>query len=63
MPNVSLFEQFCKDQNADYVISLLHTDVRWLSKGSWLKIFIKLFDILSEFLDDKPYMTVTDNWW
>ena len=25
-----LFKQFCKDQNADYVRLLLHTDVRWL---------------------------------
>jgi len=53
-----LFKQFCKDQNADYVRLLLHTDVRWLSKGNCLKRFMELFDILSEFLDDKPYMTL-----
>ena len=53
-----LFKQFCKDQNAGYVRLLLHTDVRWLSKGNCLKRFMELFDILSEFLDDKPYMTL-----
>ncbi|XP_042228309.1 SCAN domain-containing protein 3-like [Homarus americanus] len=53
-----LFKQFCKDQNADYVRLLLHTDVRWLSNGNCLKRFMELFDILSEFLDDKPYMTL-----
>ena len=44
-----LFKQFCKDQNVDYVRLLLHTDVRWLSKGNCLKRFMELFDILSEF--------------
>ena len=52
-----LFKQFCKAQNADYVRLLLHTDVRWLSKGNCLKRSMELFDILSVFLDDKPYIT------
>ncbi|KAG7162388.1 SCAN domain-containing protein 3-like 9, partial [Homarus americanus] len=44
-----LFKQFCKDQNADYVRLLLHTDVRWLSNGNCLKRFMELFDILNIF--------------
>ena len=48
-----LFKQFCEDNNADHVRLLLHTEVRWLSKGNCLKRFIKLFDELSDFLSDK----------
>ena len=53
-----LFQKNCKDQNADYVGLLLHTDVRWLSKGNCLKRFMELFNIFSEFLDDILYMTL-----
>ena len=51
-----LFKHFCEDQNADHVRLLLHTEVRWLSKGNCLKRFMELFDILSDFLNDKPEM-------
>lgn len=51
-----LFMQFCKDNNADHVRLLLHTEVRWLSKGNCLKRFMELFDELSDFLSDKPEM-------
>ncbi|XP_058019693.1 protein FAM200C-like isoform X3 [Ahaetulla prasina] len=50
----SLFKQFCEDQNADQV--KLHPEVRWLSKGNCLKRFMELFDVLSDFLSDKPEM-------
>ncbi|XP_014779215.1 protein FAM200A-like [Octopus bimaculoides] len=50
----SLFKQFC--ENADYVRLLSHTEVRWLSKGNCLKRFMELFDVLSDFLSDKPEM-------
>ena len=56
-----IFKQFCKDQNTGYVGLLLQTDVRWLAKGNFLTIFMELFDILSEFVDDKAYMTLTDS--
>ncbi|XP_071041770.1 protein FAM200C-like [Parasteatoda tepidariorum] len=51
-----LFKLFCEEQNADHVRLLLHTEVRWLSKGNCLKRFMELFDILSDFLSDKPKM-------
>lgn len=35
---------------------ILHTDVRWLSKGNCLKRFMELFEELSDFLSDKPEM-------
>jgi hypothetical protein len=51
-----LFKLFCEEQNADHVRLLLHTEVRWLSKGNCLKRFMELFDTLSDFLSDKPEM-------
>jgi hypothetical protein len=51
-----LFKLFCEEQNAEYVRLLLHTEVRWLSKGNSLKRFMELFDILSDFLSSRPDM-------
>ncbi|GFX81432.1 SCAN domain-containing protein 3 [Trichonephila clavipes] len=51
-----LFKLFCEEQNEDHVRLLLHTEVRWLSKVNCLKIFMELFDTLSDFLNDKPEM-------
>ncbi|GFT72064.1 SCAN domain-containing protein 3 [Trichonephila clavipes] len=51
-----LFMLFCEEQNEDHVRLLLHTEVRWLSKGNCLKRFMELFDTLSNFLNDKPEM-------
>ncbi|GFX32885.1 protein FAM200A [Trichonephila clavipes] len=42
-----LLKLFCEEQNEDHVRLLLHTEVRWLSKGNCLKIFMELFDTLS----------------
>ncbi|XP_067124036.1 zinc finger BED domain-containing protein 5-like [Centruroides vittatus] len=51
-----LFKLFCEEQNEGHVRLLLHTEVRWLSKGNCLKRFIELFDSLKKFLIDKPEM-------
>jgi len=51
-----LFKLFCEEQKEDYVRLLLHTEVRWLSKGNCLKRFMELFDTLGCFLNDKPEM-------
>ncbi|GFW35184.1 SCAN domain-containing protein 3 [Trichonephila clavipes] len=51
-----LFKLFYDEQNEDPVRLLLHTEVRWLSKGNYLKRFMELFDTFSDFLNDKPEM-------
>ncbi|GFX89261.1 SCAN domain-containing protein 3 [Trichonephila clavipes] len=51
-----LFRQFCENENVGYVKLLLHTGVRWLSKGNCLKRFMDLYDDLGDFLSDKPEM-------
>ncbi|GFX50018.1 SCAN domain-containing protein 3 [Trichonephila clavipes] len=48
--------QFCENENAGYVRLLPHTEVSWLSKGNCLKRFVDLYDVLSDFLSDKPEM-------
>ena len=48
-----LFKQFCLKQEADHVRLLLHTEVRWLSKGNCLRRFMEMFDMLTEFLGDQ----------
>ncbi|CAK9796312.1 Protein ZBED8 [Anthophora quadrimaculata] len=58
-----LFKLFCEEQNEEHVRLLLHTEVRWLSKGNSLKRFMELFDTIGSFLVDKPEMQflMTDN--
>ncbi|GFT80332.1 SCAN domain-containing protein 3 [Nephila pilipes] len=51
-----LFKLFCEEQNEDHVRLLLHTEVRWLSKGNCLKRFMQLFDAISVFLSEKLEM-------
>jgi hypothetical protein len=48
--NDRLFRQLCQDNNEDSVRLLLHTDVRWLSKGRCLNRFYDLFDSVNQFL-------------
>ncbi|XP_017888660.1 protein ZBED8-like [Ceratina calcarata] len=51
-----LFKLFCEEQSEDHVRLLLHTEVRWLSRGNCLRRFMELIDNLSDFLGDKPEM-------
>jgi hypothetical protein len=51
-----LFKLFCENQNEDYVRLLLHTEVRWLSKGNCLRRFLELFNSLEEFLKNTQEM-------
>ena len=37
-----LFEELCKSMDSQHVRLLMHTDVRWLSKGKVLKCFPSL---------------------
>ncbi|XP_065662608.1 zinc finger BED domain-containing protein 5-like [Hydra vulgaris] len=41
-----IFKLFCKENNEAHVRLLLHTEVKWLSKGNCLKRFMVLFDTL-----------------
>ena len=46
-----MFQQLFHDNDEIYK-RLLHTEVRWLSKGNCLKRFHKLFDSIVEFLEE-----------
>ena len=48
-----LFAQLCNENDEELNRSLLHTEVRWLSKGDCLERFYKLFDTVLEFLEHK----------
>ncbi|KAI6658205.1 SCAN domain-containing protein 3 [Oopsacas minuta] len=50
--NDRIFQQLCENNDEDYKRLLLHTEVRWLSKGNCLKRFHQLFDLTVEFLEE-----------
>ncbi len=47
--NSRLFQQLCIKNDEHFKRLLLHTEVRWLSKGNCLKRFYALFDTVMEF--------------
>ena len=47
-----LFREFCKQNGEEFEWLVLHTEVRWLSKGNCLKHFIALWDSIVSFLAD-----------
>jgi zinc finger BED domain-containing protein 5/7/8/9 len=49
--NDRMFRELCHDNDEDFERLLLHTAVRWLSKGKCLCRFFALFDSIIEFLD------------
>ncbi|XP_043262496.1 SCAN domain-containing protein 3-like [Colletes gigas] len=51
--NDRLFKQLCIENDEKFNRLLLHTEVRWLSKGACLDRFYKLFNSVLEFLKDK----------
>ncbi|KFD63506.1 hypothetical protein M514_08497 [Trichuris suis] len=46
-----LFSQLCEENDEDFNRLLLHTEVRWLSKGACLSRFYALFDTVVQFLE------------
>ncbi|CAH1954497.1 unnamed protein product [Acanthoscelides obtectus] len=48
-----LFAQLCEENDEHFHQLLLHTEVRWLSKGLCLTRFFALFETILEFLDTK----------
>lgn len=51
--NTWLFAQLCEENDEHFHQLLLHTEVRWLSKGLCLTRFFALFETILEFLDTK----------
>ncbi|KAG0438021.1 SCAN domain-containing protein 3 [Dictyocoela muelleri] len=51
--NSRLFTQLCNINDEEFTKLLLHTEVRWLSKGSCLNRFFILYKTVLEFLHDK----------
>ncbi|CAH1991093.1 unnamed protein product, partial [Acanthoscelides obtectus] len=51
--NTRLFAQLCEENDERSHQLLLHTEVRWLSKGLCLTRFFALFETILEFLDTK----------
>lgn len=49
--NDRMFRQLCKNNNEDFIRLLLHTDIRWLSKGTCLNRFVALFDSIVQFFE------------
>lgn len=50
--NSRLFRQLCTENDEDFERLLLHTEVRWLSKGNCLRHFYSLFKTVVEFFQD-----------
>ncbi|GBM84427.1 SCAN domain-containing protein 3 [Araneus ventricosus] len=48
--NTRLFALLCDKNDEDFQRQLLHTEVRWLSKGACLSRFYSLFESVIEFL-------------
>jgi len=48
--NSRLFAELCKESDSDFVTVLLHSHVRWLSKGKVLKRFFILQQEMKNFL-------------
>lgn len=51
--NSQMFELLCEDMDADHRRLLLHTEVRWLSKGKALSRMFELREQLQKFLCDR----------
>ena len=50
--NSRLFHQLCIENDQDFQCLLLHTEVRWLSKGNCFKRFYTLFNSVLEFFQE-----------
>ena len=48
--NERMFKQLCEEMEEGHIRLLLHTRVRWLSKGNCLERFVVLYDVILEFV-------------
>ena len=53
--NDRLFGKLCDENDEIFNRFLLHTEVRWLSKGTCLKRFYQLFDSVLKFIESKNH--------
>ena len=51
--NERLFKQLCVDMEECHIRLLLHTRVRWLSKGNCLERFVNLYDTILKFVGER----------
>lgn len=51
--NDRLFRKLCQENDEQHLKLLLHTEVRWLSKGYFLTRFANLFDSIIQFFDEQ----------
>ena len=51
--NSHLFEQLCEGMDAEHKRLLLHTEIRWLSRGKSLTRVFELREPLQRFLSEK----------
>ncbi|XP_025207725.1 zinc finger BED domain-containing protein 5-like, partial [Melanaphis sacchari] len=59
-----LFEVLCKDMGSDHVQLILHTEIRWLSRGKILQRFFELRDEIRVFLLETRFVgLLTDFSW
>jgi len=56
--NDRMFRQLCQDNNEDFIRLLLHTEVRWLSKGTCLNRFVALYDSIIQFFESRNETTL-----
>ena len=54
-PNSRMFKQLCITENCNHHTLLMHTDVRWLSRGKTLERIFLLHRELATFLQDKGH--------
>lgn len=48
-----LFQKFCEDNDENFKHLIIHTEVRWLSKGNCLRRFVTLWDSIITFIEDE----------
>lgn len=60
--NSRIFKQLCEENNEEFTRLLLHTEVRWLSKGTCLNRFAALFETVIEFYQQKDNV-LPRSWW